>query len=271
MFELEIHYAQKEKEDKQQISFIGGKLGLLRKILESLSEIVDHVELKVKEHGIEMQVMDSMHVVLVDVFLSRALFDKYRCDRDIILGIKIKSLITILKDLTFPANSLLHISCNDNPDKMSICYKQPQYTLNWDLSLYSFDNVVFEIPNIISTCEIVMSVQQFLVLPKLVGIFGEFLSIDASKDVVIFKQVGDTTSADMTLKKDGENEVEINVTEPIKREMAMKYINIISKVASMSSNVKIQMGEEIPIFIELNIFNLGHLRYFVAPKIDSDN
>lgn len=299
MFELEICYQEKDKlgrgkisektkdkvksedeveesDDKiveridNQVVFPGGKIGLLRKTLESISEIVDHVEIKAREHGLEMQVMDSLHVVFVDIFLSKNLFDKYRCDRDITLGIKIKSLITILKDLTFPQDSLLHISCDDNPSKLDICYKQPQYTLNWELSLYSFDNEVFEMPKLEFNAEIVMSTSQYMVLPKMVGIFGEFITIDAMKNKVVFRQCGDTTSAAMTLEENESKEVEINVLTDIKKEMAMKYITIIGKVANLCSKVKLHMGHETPIFFDFSIYDLGHMRYYIAPKTESD-
>lgn len=269
MFELEISYQNKEEKN---VNFPGGKIGILKKILESISEIVDHVEIKTKEHGLEMQVMDSMHVVLIDVLLDKALFDKYRCDRDITLGIKIKSFLTILKDISFSPDSVLHISCDDSPNKMSILYKQPNYKLNWDLSLYSFDTEVFSIPQMEYTTEVKMSTQQFQVIPKLVGIFGEFISIDTSKDMIIFKQVGDTTSASMTLtnkNEDEASEVEVNVSIPIKREISMKYINTISKVVPLCSSVKIFMGEESPIFFDLSIHDLGHMRYYIAPKVEN--
>ncbi|KAF9764502.1 Proliferating cell nuclear antigen [Nosema granulosis] len=271
MFELEISYQNKEEKD---INFPGGKIGILKKILESISEIVDHVEIKTREHGIEMQVMDSMHAVLIDVLLDKALFDKYRCDRDITLGIKIKSFLTILRDISFTPDSVLHMSCEDSPTKMSLLYKQPGYKLNWDLSLYSYDTEVFSIPQMEYTTEVKMTTQQFQVLPKLVGIFGEFISIDTSKDMIIFKQVGDTTSASMTLKNKTEedeepNGVEINVSIPIKREIAMKYISTISKVVPLCSSVKIFMGEESPIFFDLSIHELGHMRYYIAPKVEN--
>ncbi|EOB13207.1 Proliferating cell nuclear antigen, partial [Nosema bombycis CQ1] len=136
MFELEINHQTKEEKNN---NFPGGKIGILKKILESISEIVDHVEIKTKEHGLEMQVMDSMHVVLIDVLLDKALFDSYRCDRDVTLGIKIKNLLQILKDITFTQDSVLNISCEDTPNKLAIQFKQPNFKLNWDLSLYSFD------------------------------------------------------------------------------------------------------------------------------------
>lgn len=158
----------------------------------------------------------------------------------------------------------------DNPSKLDICYKQPQYTLNWELSLYSFDNEVFEMPKLEFNAEILMSTSQYMVLPKMVGIFGEFITIDASKNKVVFRQCGDTTSAAMTLEEDESKEVEINVLTDIKKEMAMKYITIIGKVANLCSKVKLHMGYETPIFFDFSIYDLGHMRYYIAPKTESD-
>ncbi|EEQ83080.1 hypothetical protein NCER_100127 [Vairimorpha ceranae BRL01] len=252
------------------VVFPGGKIGLLRKTFESIAEIVDHVEIKARSEGLEMQVMDSIRVVFIDIFLSKNLFDKYRCDRNITFAIKVKDLITILKDLNFPPDSSLHLSCDDNPESLIICYKYPQYVLNWELSLYSFDNEVFELPEFEFQAEVTMYAKQFMVLPKLIGIFGEFITIEASKNTITFKQKGDTTSSAMNLHDSEDNDIEINVLTNQKKEMAMKYIGICAKVAGLCSKIKLHMGDDTPIFFDFNLYDLGHIRYYIAPKTESE-
>jgi proliferating cell nuclear antigen len=44
-----------------------------------------------------MQAMDSSHVALVALNLSKEGFDKYRCDKDQVLGIDIKEFSKFMK------------------------------------------------------------------------------------------------------------------------------------------------------------------------------
>lgn len=70
---------------------------ILKKIIDSLKDLVKTVNIDTTEGGISMQAMDSSHVALVSLQLKEYGFKPYRCERPMTLGISIENLSKILK------------------------------------------------------------------------------------------------------------------------------------------------------------------------------
>ena len=70
---------------------------LLKKILESMKDLVTEAIFHCTDSGISVQAMDSSHVCLVSLLLRAEGFDPYRCDRNVSLGIHIATLTKVMK------------------------------------------------------------------------------------------------------------------------------------------------------------------------------
>lgn len=70
---------------------------LLKRILDSLKDLVLQANLDCSPTGIALQALDQSHVSLVALLLRQEGFESYRCDRSIPLGINIASMTKILK------------------------------------------------------------------------------------------------------------------------------------------------------------------------------
>ncbi len=56
---------------------------LLKKVLESLKDLLNEATFDCSDSGIQLQAMDNSHVSLVSVSLRSDGFDKFRCDRQV--------------------------------------------------------------------------------------------------------------------------------------------------------------------------------------------
>jgi len=140
MFELELANTESDK------NFALDRLNMLRKIIDSLADIVDQMEIKANDKGLEIQVMDSMHVALADIFLSRDIFTSFRCDRDIHLGIPIKHFLTILRSISLEDTSLVRFSCEDAPQVLKIEHTMADSEYEFDITLYQIGSENYTIP-----------------------------------------------------------------------------------------------------------------------------
>lgn len=70
---------------------------LLKKLIESIKELVTDINLEISGGGISLQAMDSSHVALVTLSLSSEGFEEYRCDKQMTLGVNISNLSKIMK------------------------------------------------------------------------------------------------------------------------------------------------------------------------------
>jgi proliferating cell nuclear antigen len=95
---------------------------LLKKLIESIKELVTDINLDVTANGISLQAMDSSHVALVTLTLSCEGFEEYRCDKQMTLGVNISHLSKIMK-------------CGGNDDSIILRAEEEPSALN-----IQFDN-----------------------------------------------------------------------------------------------------------------------------------
>lgn len=61
----------------------------LKRILDSIKDLVNEASWDCSPTGMSLQAMDTSHVSLVAVLLKNEGFDKYRCDRNVTLGMNL--------------------------------------------------------------------------------------------------------------------------------------------------------------------------------------
>lgn len=94
---------------------------LLKKIVESIRDIVDTSNFDCSSSGIALQAMDSSHVALVQLLLRSECFDSYRCDRSIPIGMNLGSLSKILKSAA--NDDSLTIKASDSGDTINLIFE----------------------------------------------------------------------------------------------------------------------------------------------------
>lgn len=259
MFEIEIRNTDSEKNLGNE------RLNMFKKVIESLSDIVDQMEIKCTSSGLSIQVMDSMHVGMADIFFSNDFFKNYRCDRDVQLGIPLKNFVMILRGIALEDKSVLKFSCEDSPQILKIQHTLPNSHYESDITLYQIGSETYNIPAMEYTSVIKMPSDQFRSISKLIGSFGDFISFDCAKDSISFNQTADMLRNHMTLKADND-QVFIDSSEPINVEISMKYLNLVNKVSSLSPTICLNLGDCSPVFFDINFFGLGYFKFYVAPK-----
>ena len=60
----------------------------------------------------------------------------------------------------------------------------------------------------------------------------------------------------------------MELNEPVSMAYASRYIGLISKATPLSGSVTLSIVDDQPLLVEYKIGDVGHLRYFLAPKTD---
>jgi proliferating cell nuclear antigen len=67
-----------------------------------------------------------------------------------------------------------------------------------------------------------------------------------------------------------DDRVVIEMQEPVELTFALRYLNFFTKATPLSGHVIISMAPDIPVMIEYPISETGHIKFFLAPKIEED-
>lgn len=96
--------------------------------------------------------------------------------------------------------------------------------------------------------------------------------IEANKDGVKFQCSGDIGNGSVTLRSHTdvdhpENNVEIELTEPVSLTFSLKYLVNFCKAAGLSKTVRICLSNEVPLLVEYALAGSSYLRFYLAPKV----
>ena len=94
---------------------------LLKKLIESIKDLVTDINLEITATGISLQAMDSSHVALVTLNLSSEGFEEYRCDKQMTLGVSVQNLSKIMK--CGGNDDTITLSAEDEPSALNIKFE----------------------------------------------------------------------------------------------------------------------------------------------------
>jgi proliferating cell nuclear antigen len=67
-----------------------------------------------------------------------------------------------------------------------------------------------------------------------------------------------------------EDQIAVQLNEPVSLTFALRYLNNFTKATSLAPTVTLSLSKDLPIVVEYKIEKLGHLRFYLAPKIEED-
>ena len=90
------HTHARHAHEHTQVAMFEARLvqgSLLKKVLESIKDLVTDANFDCSNNGFALQAMDSSHVSLVALLLRSDGFEHYRCDRNMTMGMNLSNMV----------------------------------------------------------------------------------------------------------------------------------------------------------------------------------
>ncbi|KAF6205745.1 hypothetical protein GE061_019918 [Apolygus lucorum] len=249
---------------------------ILKKVLDAIKDLLNEATFDCSDSGMQLQAMDNSHVSLVSLNLRSDGFDKYRCDRNLSMGINLGSMFKIMKCAA--NDDILTIKAQDNADTVMFMFESPnqEKVSDYEMKLMDIDQEHLGIPETDYSSIIKMPSGEFSRICKDLSQFGESMVISCTKEGVKFSAAGDVGSANIKLAQtsnvDKEEEaVIIEMQEPVTLTFACRYLNSFTKATPLSGQVILSMSADVPLVVEYKIGEIGQIRYYLAPKIEDED
>ncbi|CAI4231899.1 unnamed protein product [Auanema sp. JU1783] len=250
---------------------------LLKRIVESVKDLVTDAPFDCSESAMCLQAMDSSHVALVSLKMEVGLFETYRCDRTINLGISLNNLLKALRCANNDDTCMIKYEETDG-DSITLCFSDPKRdkTQEVTVKMMDIDCEHLGIPDQEYSVVCEMPSAEFQKTCKDLAMFTDSMNITATKAGITFTGKGDSGQNVVTYAPtgDADNEKEavtVDVREPVNVNFSIKYMTQFTKASSLSDRVRISLCNEVPVVIEYPIEDNGYLRFYLAPKIDDDD
>jgi len=243
---------------------------VLKKIIEAIKDLVTVVNFEVTGEGISVQAMDASHVALVALHLSAGQFDEYRCDRPQTLGVSVANLAKLIK--IAGNDDAITLRAQDEASVLTMVFesKTEEKISEFNLNLLTLDSEHLGIPETEYSANVTLSSGEFSRICRELTQITDTLNLALDKESIRFSVTGDIGAGSITLRHNESDKAEertlLEVTDPVNMSFALRYLNLFNKAATLSDTVEINICPDMPIVVKYG-FEIGHIKYFLAPKI----
>jgi proliferating cell nuclear antigen len=248
---------------------------VLKRAFESIKDLVVAGNFDCSSKGISLQSMDTTHIALITLYLDSSGFDSYRCDKNMSIGMDLKVLCKALKCVT--NDETITIKAADHGETVNILVEDTDQdkASNFELKLKEVDSEHLGVPETDFTATIKLPSHEFQRIMKDLSSVGDTVLIGVTNQAVNFSTIGDVGSANVTLKQKlackNDEEVLINTKEPIHTGYALRLLLSFTKATTLSPYVTLSIRGDLPMVIEYKIKDIGHVRFYCAPRVENLN
>ena len=191
-------------------------------------------------------------------------------------GLNIGNLVKMIK--CAGSDDIVTIKCEDKPDNVTFLFesKDNDKISDFEMKTMTIDDEHLLVPDQTYTAVVKMPSAEFQRLCRDMSQIGDTVHISVTKEGVRFSTSGDIGSANITCRPNPsadqkeEEKTEVQITEPVSASFALRYLNSFTKATPLSPTVTLGMVPNLPIVVEYKIADMGHVRYYLAPKIEDE-
>lgn len=164
-----------------------------------------------------------------------------------------------------------------NKDKDTTATRAPlSKKQTYELRMMDLDVEQLGIPEQDYQATFSMPSAEFTKIIKDLLIIGESVTIDVKKSGVTFRAEGEIGKSEVCLEKgeaigDSDDSFNLDVNDPIELSFATQYLKKFTAAGPLSKDVTVALSADVPMVIAYEVEQFGHLKYFLAPKIDDDD
>ncbi|KAK7842946.1 proliferating cell nuclear antigen [Quercus suber] len=249
---------------------------LLKKVLESVKDLVNDANFDCSATGFSLQAMDSSHVALVALLLRCEGFEHYRCDRNLSMGMNLNNMAKMLK--CAGNDDIVTIKADDGGDTVTFMFESPSQDkiADFEMKLMDIDSEHLGIPEAEFQAIVRMPSAEFARICKDLSSIGDTVVISVTKEGVKFSTRGDIGTANIVCRQNTtvdkpEDATVIEMQEPVSLTFALRYMNSFTKATPLSNQVTISLSSELPVVVEYKVAEMGYIRFYLAPKLEEDD
>jgi proliferating cell nuclear antigen len=150
------------------------------------------------------------------------------------------------------------------------------FQIKTELKLMEIDAEQLAIPDTDYKCTIKMPSEEFQRIIRDLQVLGDTCTMSCTKEGIRFSVSGNIGTGNILVRSNAtaaetKDQVVIDMQEPVELNFALRYLNFFTKATSVSDQVILCMSPDVPMVVEYPIDDMGHVKFYLAPKIDDDD
>lgn len=245
---------------------------ILKKLIESIKDLVDEVNITFDSNGVSMESMDQSHVSMCCFLIHKDDIKSYKCSQNITVGVKMESFFKILKCSGDDDEATLDLKDRDD-DKLAIKFDNNKKVQDFELKLMEIQRVNLQVPKMDFDCKIEIDSKSLQKTFRDMSSFGESCTLTVTEDPDFFITCnGETTTQKVKVKSDMDDEVSVSSSAHTELIFSLKFINFFMKAANSADKLTIKLSSEAPASFKFYLKDdkKSWIRFYLAPKQNED-
>ena len=227
--------------------------------IEAVAALIDEGTFQIDEKGIKLRAMDLSQIALVDLELPASVFEEYKVDKAVNIGVDFTELSKIIKRSR--PDDRIELSLDT---RFKLLFKGDT-TRSFSIAIIESTSNPPKEPKIEFPAEMKILASTLKEALKDAELVSNHVSLKIG-DAFSIKAEGDTGSADIKFEK--ESILSLSAKTEAKAVFALDQLNNLLKASDAQSLIMIKMKTDNPIRIEYAIGD-GRVIYYLAPRIES--
>ena len=242
------------------------RAGVLKSLVECTKELWGSANFVFDEHGLQMQAMDSSHISLAHLALTREAFLCYTCPARATLGIQFDALAVALK-----------ACAQDDQLKMEFAVHRDHITIarcdglrRYDLKLLDIEESIMCIPEQdYEVCANVPSSELLKLIRDLKELCGDTISISVQGRSLFCSVEGSHGRGTAVLRDAISADQSCEMGCELTCSYGLRFIAAFARGSPLCATVNLRFGKDVPLCVAYDIDEgKGSLTFYLASRID---
>ncbi len=248
------------------------KVGVLKTIIDVLTSIIDEaVNFTATPEGFGTVAMDPSHVSMVNFFLPKEVFEKYKCDEKTKIGVNIGNLNKLLKRVGSSDSLSMKMGARENKLQLKFA---GEATRTFSINLIDIEEEEYPSPKMQFNAKITLKDPNLLSEAiKDAELFSDHVKINADSKAVTIYAKGDNGEVNVEIPVEREG-LEVEIKEPSSSLYPLSYLTNIIKIGSVTDSLTLEFSTEMPMQMVFQLKPMeeasGQISYFLAPRVEEE-
>lgn len=241
---------------------------LLKTLVSSLKVMSDEVTLKFSEAGLSARVMDPSRVAMIDLEVSKAVFETWVPGNTARIGVNLIEFEKVLRRSNTKDDSIT-VALDEKTGKLQVKIFG-KYARDFTMPTLGSDEEDVPLPKL-SSFNTAAKFQTSLIKQALedAQLVSDHLKISSSKDGIRIDAAGDLMTANINMDKDALLNIEMK--EESKATYSLSYMmEILATAQSLTDVGVLEFSTDMPIKLSFQKDDAVKVAFYLAPRIETE-
>lgn len=235
-----------------------------KSVSQAIAALIDEATFVATPDGINLRAMDPSHIALVDLKWPSSAFERYSCDSNYNLTVRVEDLLKVLKRAD--ARDRVELSLTE---ENSLQFKLLDgYEKSFTIHLVEAQYSQTPLPKVTFSVTTKLGAQLFRQILDDIKTISDHISIKAEAEKLTFSGKSEIGRVSVVVDNKNPELKELNIKEPGEATYSIEYLSNFTK-SIYGDVLTIQFSSKMPIKLEYPLSGKGGLvQFYLAPRVD---